>query len=211
MSLKWLSYLLKRQYSQNTASLFQKIPLWSQKVERCLCLVQNQALIEHCDHEVQSKLYRQINTSYACTFQTVNNLAGQENHPHSDSCGFVETSKPPTSVLQKNIGTRQTFYSSFVRKKHCRALSKLSSTKHRPGQDKSLKLTRSQKAQLNYFISSFRDYINIKFKVSDHKELLYFMYFSAKRKNMFSQILRWPGEGRKHIVISLVHHGIVRE
>ena len=55
MSLKWLSYLLMRQYSQNTASLFQKIPLWSQKVERCLCLVQNQALIEHYDHEVQSK------------------------------------------------------------------------------------------------------------------------------------------------------------
>ena len=36
----------------------------------CLCLVQNQALIEHYDHEVQSKLYRQINTSYACTFHT---------------------------------------------------------------------------------------------------------------------------------------------
>ena len=176
-----------------------------------ICLCQNQALIEHYDHEVQSKLYRQINTSYACTFQTVNNLAGQENHPHSDSCGFVETSKLPTNVLQKNIGTRQTFYSSFVRKKHCRALSKLSSTKHRPGQDKSLKLTRSQKVQLNYFISSFRNYINIKFEVSDLKELLYFMYFSAKRKNMFSQILRWPKEGRKHIVISLVHHGIVRE
>ena len=127
-------------------------------------------------------------------YQTVNNLAGRENHPHSE----------------KN-GTRQTFYSSFVRKKHCGALSKLSSTKHRPGQEKSLKLTRSQKVQLNYFISSFRDYINIKFEVSDLKELLYFMYFSAKRKNMFSQILRWPEEGRKHIVISLVHHGIVRK
>ena len=121
---------------------------------------------------------------------------------------FVETSKPATNVLQKNIANRQTFYSSFVRKKHCRALSKLSSTKHRPGQDKSLKLTRSQKVQLNYFI---KDYIKIKFEVSDLKEPLYFMYFSAKRKNMFSQILRWPEEGRKHIVISLVHHGIVRE
>ena len=103
-------------------------------------------------------------------YQTVNNLAGQENHPYSDSCGFVETSKPPTNVLQKNIANRQTFYSSFVRKKHCGALSKLSSTKHRPGQDKSLKLTRSQKVQLNYFISSFRDYKNIKFEVSDLKE-----------------------------------------
>ena len=112
---------------------------------------------------------------------------------------------------RKNIANRQTFYSSFVRKKHCRALSKLSSTKHRPGQDKSLKLTRSQKVQLNYFISSFRDYINMKFEFFDLKELLYFMYFSAKRKNMFSQILRWPEEGRKHIVISLVHHGIVRK
>ena len=66
-----------------------------------ICLCQNQALIEHYDHEVQSKLYRQINTSNACTYQTVNNLAGQENHPHSDSCGFVETSKPPTNALQK--------------------------------------------------------------------------------------------------------------
>ena len=80
MSLKWLSYLLKRQYSQNTASLFQKIPLWSQKVERCLCLVQNQALIEHYDHEVQSKLYRQINTSYACTRLSIIWLARKITH-----------------------------------------------------------------------------------------------------------------------------------
>ena len=152
-----------------------------------------------------SKLYRQINATNVCIYQTVNNLAGQENHPHSDSCGFVETSKPPTSVLQKNIANRQTFYSSFVRKKHCRALSKLSSTKHRPRQDKSLKLTRSQKVKMNH--KSLRP--RIIFAVS--KELLYFMYFSAKRKNMFSQILCWPEEGRKHIVISLVHHGIVRE
>ena len=106
---------------------------------------------------------------------------------------------------RKNIANRQTFYSSFVRKKHCRALSKLSSTKHRPGQDKSLKLTRSQKVKMNH--KSLRP--RIIFAVS--KELLYFMYFSAKRKNMFSQILRWPEEGRKHIVISLVHHGIVRK
>ena len=83
--------------------------------------------------------------------------------------------------------------------------AKLSSTKHRPRQDKSVKLTRSQKVKMNH--KSLRP--RIIFAVS--KELLYFMYFSAKRKNMFSQILRWPKEGRKHIVISLLHHGIVRE